>query len=143
MSCFQVVVSPIGPRPCKILANKVIRKVRQRRHSNPLFGPVWSQRGRDFKKQEKKVHWTSTGHEIQFSSKFGAKLSFPCPFFSWTLSTNHCCHVYSSYKYSRPDAFNPESQYFIPLIKFHDFVDNSQEGMKHQMTGATQAWLYR
>jgi len=25
------------------------------------------------------------------------------------------------------------------LIKFHDFVDNSQDGMKHQMRGATQA----
>jgi hypothetical protein len=25
------------------------------------------------------------------------------------------------------------------LIKFHDFEDNSQEGMKHQMRGATQA----
>jgi hypothetical protein len=25
------------------------------------------------------------------------------------------------------------------LIKFHDFADNSQEGMKHQMRGATQA----
>jgi hypothetical protein len=24
------------------------------------------------------------------------------------------------------------------LIKFHDFADNSQEGMKHQMRGATQ-----
>jgi len=23
------------------------------------------------------------------------------------------------------------------LIKFHDFVDNNQEGMKHQMKGAT------
>jgi hypothetical protein len=56
LSCFQVVVSGIGLRPCKILPNKVIRKVRQRRHWNPLFGPVWSHRGRDFKKQEKKVH---------------------------------------------------------------------------------------
>ncbi len=37
-------------------------------------------------------------------------------------------------------AFSVESQYFIPyLIKFHNFVDNSQEGMKHQMWGATQA----
>jgi hypothetical protein len=36
-----------------------------------------------------------------------------------------------------PRAFNPESQYFIPL--FHDLADNSQEGMKHQMRGATQA----
>ncbi len=25
------------------------------------------------------------------------------------------------------------------LIKFHDFADNSQEGMKHQMRGATRA----
>jgi len=25
------------------------------------------------------------------------------------------------------------------LIKFHDFADNSQEGMKHQMKGTTQA----
>ncbi len=24
------------------------------------------------------------------------------------------------------------------LIKFHDFADNSQEGMQHQMRGATQ-----
>jgi hypothetical protein len=24
------------------------------------------------------------------------------------------------------------------LIKFHDFADNSQEGMKHQMMGATE-----
>ncbi len=40
-----------------------------------------------------------------------------------------------------PGAFNAESQYFIPLLmKFHDFADNnSQEGIKHQMRGATQA----
>jgi len=45
--------------------------------------PVWSHRGRDFKKQaKKKVHWGSTGHETQFSSNFDAKLSLPCPFFS-------------------------------------------------------------
>ncbi len=53
LSCFQVVVFGIGPRPCKILANKVIRKVRDRRHWNPLFGPVWSHRGRGFQKHEK------------------------------------------------------------------------------------------
>jgi hypothetical protein len=28
-------------------------------------------------------------------------------------------------------AFNAESQYFIPL--FHDFANNSQEAMKHQL----------
>jgi hypothetical protein len=65
LTCFQGVDSGIGPRPCKMLANKVIGKVRQRRHWNPLLGPVWSNRGRDFKK---KVRWASTGHEIQFSS---------------------------------------------------------------------------
>jgi len=27
------------------------------------------------------------------------------------------------------------------LIKFHDYEDNSPEGMKHQMRGATQAQL--
>jgi len=70
------------------------------------------------------------------SSKFGAKLGLPCPFFSWMPSTNHCCYVYCNYKCE----FNPESQYFIPLlIKFHEFSDNSQEGMKHQMRGATWA----
>ncbi len=35
-------------------------------------------------------------------------------------------------------AFIAESQYFIPLFN-HDFADNSQKGMKHQMGGATQA----
>jgi hypothetical protein len=35
-----------------------------------------------------------------------------------------------------PRAFNSESQYFI---KLHDFANNNQEGMKHQMRGATQA----
>jgi hypothetical protein len=63
LTWFQVVLSGIGPRPCKILANKVILKVRQRRHSNPLFGPVWSHRRRHFKKQGKKVHWASMGHQ--------------------------------------------------------------------------------
>jgi hypothetical protein len=39
-----------------------------------------------------------------------------------------------------PSPFTPKSQYFVPyLIKFHDFADNSQEVMKHQMRGATQA----
>ncbi len=37
---------------------------------------VWSHRGQDFKEQGKKkyvgLHW---GHDIQFSSKFGVKLS--------------------------------------------------------------------
>jgi hypothetical protein len=75
-------------------------------------------------------------------SKFDAKLSLPCPFFYWTPSTNHCCcNVYCNYKC----ACNPESQYPISLlIKFHDFADNSQDGMKHQMRGATRpngAWL--
>jgi hypothetical protein len=77
--CFQVVVSGIGPRPCKILANKVTRKVRQTRRWNPLFGHI----GDDISKNSKKKYTgLQRGIKIQFSSKFGAKLSLPCPFFS-------------------------------------------------------------
>jgi hypothetical protein len=55
----------------------------------------------------------------------------PCPFFSWTLLTNHCCcYEYCSYKCSR--AWCIWSWVSAPisypyLIKFHDFVDNSQQ----------------
>jgi hypothetical protein len=35
-------------------------------------------------------------------------------------------------------SFNISYTYLIEL-EFHDFTDNSQEGMKHQMRGATQA----
>jgi hypothetical protein len=41
--------------------------------------PLWSHRGLDFKKQEKKIHWASMGHETQFNNKFGVKLSLSCP----------------------------------------------------------------
>jgi hypothetical protein len=127
----------LGP---KFRWNKIIRKVRKRRHQNP---PVWSHNEWGFKKQgEKKVHWASTGHETQFNSKFGAKPSLPCPCFSWTSSPNHCCcSVYCSYKCSRRlvHLILSLSISYPDLIKFHDFADNSQEGMKHQMRGATQA----
>jgi hypothetical protein len=59
---------------CTII--KVIRKVRKRWQRNPLFGMRFQTTGK------KRVHWASTGHETQFSNKFGAKLSSPCPFFS-------------------------------------------------------------
>jgi hypothetical protein len=79
--------------------------------------PVWSHRGWDFKKQGEKVHWASTGHETQFSSKFGAKLSLPSPFFSWTLSTNYCSfYVYSSYKCSRASCIESWVSVFHTLI---------------------------
>jgi len=63
----------------KNLGNKVIRKLRKRRHRNLLFGHMGDE---IFKNRKKKVHWASTRHETQFSSKFGAKLSLPGPFFS-------------------------------------------------------------
>jgi len=41
----------------------------------------------------------------------------PCPFFSSTLSTNHCCcYVYCSYKCSRAWCISAESQSFIGLF---------------------------
>jgi hypothetical protein len=58
--------------------DEIIHKVKKRRHQNP----VWSHRGQNFEKQGNKIHGASRGHETQFSSKFGAKLSLPCPFFS-------------------------------------------------------------
>jgi hypothetical protein len=45
-----------------------------------------------------------------------------------TVAINVLVHLILSLSISYPD-----------LIKFHDFVDNSQEGMKHQMRVATQA----
>jgi hypothetical protein len=40
---------------------------------------------------------------VLFWKHLAAKLSLPCPFFSWASSTNHCCcsYVYCSYKCSR------------------------------------------
>jgi hypothetical protein len=59
--------------------NKFIRKVRKRRHWNPLFG----HRGDEISKNRKKKGILGfKAYETQFSSKFGAKLSLPCPFFS-------------------------------------------------------------
>jgi hypothetical protein len=70
-------------------------------------------------------------------------LSWVCPVISFperlqTVTAAAMCPVIINVL--EPSPFNPESQYFIPfLIKFHDFADNSQEGMKHQMRGTTQA----
>jgi len=75
LTWFQVVLSGIGPRPCKILANKVIRT---RTPCLVLFGHI----GDDISKnREKKYTGLQWGIKIQFSGKFGAKLSLPCPFF--------------------------------------------------------------
>jgi hypothetical protein len=62
-----------------LLSIKLIRKVRQRQHRNPLFRHI---RYEISKNGEKKVRWASTGHQTEFSSQFGAKPSLPCPFFS-------------------------------------------------------------
>jgi hypothetical protein len=86
-------------------------------------------------------------HETQFSSKFGAKLSLPCPFFSWTLSTNHCCPAMCTVaiKVLEPGPFNAESQYFIPLfnriswlcgqhLRGYEASTQAQQGMTFQIT---------
>jgi len=91
------------------------------------------------------VHWASTGIKLSLVlNKFGAKLSLPCPFFflnAFNRSLLLLCVHTVAINVLEPGAFNPESQYFIPLFnkKFHYFADNSQKGMKHQMRGATQA----
>ncbi len=68
-----------------------------------------------WKPSRKETTW-----QTEFSTKFGAKMSLPWPFFSWMPSTNRrCCYVSCNYKYSRA-----ESEYFIPLfnLKFHSWV---------------------
>jgi hypothetical protein len=78
-----------------------------------------------------KVHWASTGHETQFSSKFGAKPSLPCPCFSWTPSPNHfCCFALCivAINVLAPRAFNAESQYFIPWFNKISWLCVQQPG---------------
>jgi hypothetical protein len=68
------------------------------------------------KNRKRKVHWTSTGYETQFSSKFGAKLSLPCPFFPERLRPITAVMCTVAINVLEPCAFSPESQYFIPLF---------------------------
>jgi len=125
--------------------------------------PIWSHRGWDFKEQWKKVHRASTGHQTQFSSKFGAKLSLPCPFVPERLhpiTAAAMCPI--AINVLEPCAFHPESQCFIPLINKiswlcgqqpggdeasnegcnsgptgHDFLDNSTKWKILEKTGVT------
>jgi len=56
-------------------------------------------------------------HETQISSKFGAKLSSPTPFFFerfQPITAAAMCTV--AINVVEPGAFNAESQYFIPLF---------------------------
>jgi hypothetical protein len=79
--------------------SKVSRKVRKRRHRNPLFSHIGDEISKN--KGGKITLVALTGHETQFRSKFGAQLSLHCPFFSWTPSSNHCCcYVNCNYKCS-------------------------------------------
>jgi hypothetical protein len=98
-----------------------------------LNPPVWSHRGWDFRKQGKNVHWVSTAHQTPFRSKFGAQLGLACPFFYWTLSTNHCfCYACWAINVLKPGAFNPESQYFIPLFNKISWLCGQQPGVDEE-----------
>ncbi len=93
---------------------RVKPKVRKRWHQNPLFGHIGDKIS---KNRNKKYTGLRGKHETQFSSKFGAKLSLPYPFFSWTPSSKHCCSTCAvGINVLERGAFNPESQYFIPLF---------------------------
>ncbi len=55
----------------------------------------------------------------------------PCPFFSWTSSTNHCCcYVYCSYKCSRAlvHLILSVSKYFISLFNKISWLCGQQPG---------------
>ncbi len=123
--------------------NKVTRKVRKRRHRNPLFGHI----GDEISENRKKKGTMELQGGMKLSLAANLVLNWVCPvlFFSWTPSTNQCCrYVYCRYKCSRASCIYLILSISYPyLIKFHDFADNSQKGMKRQMRGETQAQQVR
>jgi hypothetical protein len=77
-------------------------------------------------------------------SKFGSKLSLPCPFFSFPerfqpITAAVMCTV--TINVLEPGAFNAEFQYFIPLFNTH-FITlriTARGDEASQMAGETQA----
>jgi hypothetical protein len=116
---------------------KLSVKVRKKRQWDPC---LLSHRGWDFKKQGKKKYTgLQLGMKLSLAANLVLNLSLPSPFFSWTPSTNRCCcYVYCSYICFGAWCILSLSISYPYLIKFHYFADNSQEGMKHQIGGATQ-----
>ncbi len=94
-----------------------------------------------FQKTRKKMHGTLTWHEtlnlvtILVLNRVYPILFFPKCFQPITI-VNMCTLVRNVFKSGpfNPQSFNISHPY---LIKFHDFADNVQERMKHQMKGAT------
>jgi len=108
-------------------------------NSNPLFGRIGDE---IFKKQEKKVHWVSTGHETQFRNKFGAQLSLPCPCFTERIQpiTAAAAMFAVAVNVLKPRACNPESQYFIPLFNKISWLCAQEPGADEASNeGCTQA----
>jgi uncharacterized protein (UPF0254 family) len=70
-----------------------------------------------FQKMGKKIHWISTGHETQFKSIFGVKLSLPIlsflECFRPIIGALMCIIAINVFE---PSAFNLEFQYFMPLF---------------------------
>jgi hypothetical protein len=69
------------------------------------------------------------GMKLSSAAYWVLNLSLPCPFAELLPA------VYSSLVRLTLSL----SVSYPYLIKFHDFADNSQESMKHQIRGATQA----
>jgi len=94
-----------------------------------------------FQKTRKKMHGISTWHEtlnlvtILVLNRIFPILSFSkC--FQPIIVAKMCTLARNVFKFGpfNPQSFNISHPY---LIKFHDFADNIQERMKHQMKGAT------
>jgi len=85
------------------------------------------------------VHWASTG--IKLSLATNLVLNWVCLVLSFRerfqpITAAAMCTL--TIHVLEPGAFNLSISYPY-LIKFHYFANNSQEGIKHQMRGATQA----
>jgi hypothetical protein len=78
---------------------------------------------------------------MKFSLTANLVLNWVCPILSFpecfqlTIVATMCTIAINVFEHG---AFNVEFQFLYPyLIKFHDFVDNSQEGINIKWGGAT------
>jgi hypothetical protein len=102
--------------------NKVIHKVRQRWHRNPLFGHIGDEISKNGRKKKR-----YTGLQL------GMKLSLTpnCPVISFpqrlqTITADAMCPVIINVL--EPSPFNPGSQHFIPLFNKISWLCRQQPG---------------
>ncbi len=107
-----------------------------------MFGHIRDEILKNGEKKYTRLKRSSTRTETHISTTFAANPSSACPFFSrkrlQSITADAMFTVSIMLSSLTHLILSISCSY---LIKFHDFADNNQEGMKHQMRGATQAQL--